>query len=163
MTIRPRTALMALVAALALSPMLIATSVAQEAAKPAKFTLDGDTAVWTVAIRADKTADFEQLMGRLQAALAKSSNPERREQAAGWRVVRLSAPLPDGNVAYVHLVRPVVAGADYTVMQILYDEFPDEARGLYDLYKGAFAKNLSLAVGKTAVDMSAPAPSIAGR
>jgi hypothetical protein len=39
-------------------------------------------------------------------------------------------------------------------MQILYDEFPDERQALYELYRGAFAQNLALAVGDVAVDMS---------
>ena len=62
--------------------------------------------------------------------------------------------MPDGNIAYVHIIQPVVRGADYTIMQILYDEFPDERQTLYELYKGAFAQNLSLAGGSIAVDLS---------
>ena len=128
---------------------------AQDAAQPPKFTFQGDTAIWTVAIRPEKIADFEQVMARLHEALLKSPKPTRQQQAKGWSVVRLSTPLPDGNVAYVHLVRPVIPDADYTVMQILYDELPDERQALYDLYRGAFAKNLSLATGMTIADMSA--------
>jgi hypothetical protein len=48
----------------------------------------------------------------------------------------------------------VVPNADYTVMQILYDELPDERQTLYELYRSAFANNLALAVGDVAVDMS---------
>ncbi|HEY6507697.1 MAG TPA: hypothetical protein VIY56_06765 [Vicinamibacterales bacterium] len=128
---------------------------AQDAAPAHKLTFQGDTAIWTVAIRPEKTADFEQVMARLHEALLKSAQPTRHQQAEGWRVVRLAAPLPDGNVAYVHVVRPVIPEADYTVMQILYDELPDERQALYELYRGAFAKNLSLATGVTIADMSA--------
>ena len=32
--------------------------------------------------------------------------------------MRISKPLGDGNVPYVHIVHPVVTGADYTIMQI---------------------------------------------
>jgi hypothetical protein len=131
---------------------------AQEAARASTLTFPGDTALWTVAIRPDKTADFERVVARLQEALLKSAQPARQQQAQGWKVVRLSTPLPDGNVAYVHLVHPVVADADYTVMQILYDELPDERQALYELYRGAFAKNLSLATGTTIVDLSATTP-----
>jgi hypothetical protein len=116
---------------------------------PPKLTFQGDTALWSVAILPEKTADFEQVMRHLHDALAHSSQPARQQQANGWKVVRLSTPLPDGNVVYVHVVHPVVPGADYTVMQILYDEMPDRRQELYDLYRGAFAKNLSLAMGTT--------------
>ena len=120
---------------------------------PQKLTFGGDVALWTVAIKPDKTADFEQIMTRLRDALMKSPDADRRRQAEGWKVMRLEKPLPDGNIAYVHIVNPVVAGADYTVMQILYDAFPDERQALYEMYRGAFAQNLSLASGKVVLDM----------
>ena len=127
---------------------------AQEAAQPQqqqpaaqKLTFEGDTALWTVAIKPDKTADFEKILAKLQEGLKKSDKPERQQQAAGWKVMRLAKPLPDGNVAYVHIINPVVPGADYTVMQALYDMYPEERQALYEMYRGAFAQNLSLAVG----------------
>jgi hypothetical protein len=47
------------------------------------------------------------------------------------------------------------------VMQILYDAYPNERQQLYDMYRGAFAQNLSLAAGNIVVDMSKPAQAIA--
>jgi hypothetical protein len=129
-------------------------------AKPAgepKFTLEGDTALLSVAINADKTADFERVMARVRQALEMSPDQDRRRQAAGWKVVRLRTPLPDGAVTYVHVIHPVVAGADYTIMRILYDAFPAERQALYELYRGAFARNLSLAQGTVAIDLARPA------
>jgi len=122
--------------------------------QPQRFTIDGDIALWTMAIKPDKTADFEQVMTKLREALSKSSNPMRRQQLAGWKVMRIKNPLPDGNIAYVHVLDPVVPGADYTIMQTLYDEFPEERQALYELYRGAFVANLSLATGTIAVDMA---------
>jgi hypothetical protein len=117
-----------------------------------KFTLDGQAALWTVAIKPDKTGDFERVLARLRQALLMSDKAERRQQAQGWTVLRLMTPLPDGNVAYVHDVRPVVPGADYSVMRILYDAFPDERQTLYELYRGAFVKNVALATGDVVMD-----------
>lgn len=127
---------------------------ATPAATPQAMMLTGDVALWTMAIKADKTADFEGVMTKLREGLTKSAKPERRQQAAGWRVVKVPTPMPDGTIAYVHVINPVVGGADYTIMQILYDEFPDERQALYEQYRGAFAKNLSLAQGPIAVDMT---------
>jgi hypothetical protein len=124
-----------------------------EAESSEKLTFDGDVALWTVAIKPDKTADFEKVLAKLREALQKSSQPDRKQQAAGWKVVKMAQPLPDGTIAYVHVISPVVRGADYTIMQTLYDEFPDERQALYDLYRGAFAKNLSLAVGNVVIDL----------
>ena len=124
------------------------------AAEHQKLTFDGDTALWTVAVKPDKTADFEQIMNKMRAALMKSPDPMRRQQAAGWKVMRMTQPLTDGTIAYVHIVHPVVKDADYTIMQTLYEAFPDERQALYEQYRGAFAKNLSLATGSITVDLS---------
>ena len=123
-------------------------------AAPQKFTLDGEAAIWTVAIKGDKTADFEKIMAKLKEGLTKSESAEKKQQAAGWKLVKMNKPLPDGTVAYVHVINPVVAGADYTVMSNLYEAFPNERQELYDLYRGAFDKNLSLITGSVAVDLS---------
>ena len=133
---------------------------AQEAAQPAapKLTFEGDTALWTVAIKPDKTADFEKIIAKLHEGLNKSEKPERKQQAGGWKVMKLAKPLPDGNIAYVHIINPVVPGADYTVMQALYELWPDERQALYEMYRGTFAQNLSLAVGNM---VAAPAPGAA--
>ncbi len=129
----------------------------QQAAQ--KLTFEGDTALWTVSIKPDKTADFEKILAKLHEGLNKSEKPEQKQQAAGWKVMKLAKPLPDGNVAYVHIINPVVPGADYTVMQNLYDMFPEERQALYEMYRGAFAANLSLAVG----NMVAAAPTAPGQ
>lgn len=118
------------------------------------LTFEGDTALWTMAIKPDKTADFEKVMTRLRDALTQSTDPRRKQQAAGWRVMKISKPLADGTIAYVHIIHPVVQGADYTIMKALYDAFPDERQALYESYRGAFDKNLSLATGSIAIDMS---------
>jgi hypothetical protein len=139
---------------LSLSVPLLAQDPPQHAATAPTLTFNGDIALWTVAIKPDKTADFEAVMRRLRDALMKSADPNRRKQAEGWKVMKLDKPLPDGNIAYVHVINPVVPGADYTVMQTLYDAFPDERQALYDMYRGAFAQNLSLATGSVILDMS---------
>ncbi len=118
------------------------------------LTLQGDVALWTVAIKPDKVVDLEQVLARLRDALTHSGKPERRQQAKGWKVIKIEKPLPDGNIAYVHLISPVVTGADYSVMQVLYDEFPNERQQLYEIYRAAFAQNLALTSGSLVLDMS---------
>jgi hypothetical protein len=117
------------------------------ASHPPPFTMSGDIALWTIAVKPDKTADFEQVLAKLRSALANSSDATRRQQAAGWKVMKIEKPLPDGNIAYVHVISPVVKGADYAVLQTLYDELPNERQQLYELYRGAFAQNLALSAG----------------
>jgi hypothetical protein len=141
---------------IAVGAALCAVAAAQngQPASHQALTFDGDTALWTMAIKPDKTADFEKILARLRTALQKSADPRRRQQAAGWKVMRMTQPLSDGTIAYVHIVQPVVKDADYGIMQTLYDAFPDERQALYEQYRGAFAKNVSLATGSIAVDLT---------
>ena len=43
-------------------------------------------------IKADKTADFEAVMVKLKEALQKSDKPERKQQAASWKVFKSPDP-----------------------------------------------------------------------
>jgi hypothetical protein len=114
----------------------------------------GDVALWTVAIKPDKTADYERVLMRVRDALQNSDDPQRKQQAAGWRVMKMSESLPDGNVAYVHVITPVVPGADYTLLKPIYAQFPSESQEMYQIYRDAFAKNLAVASGTWVIDMS---------
>jgi hypothetical protein len=120
------------------------------------FTFDGEIALWSVSIKPDKTADFEQIMSRVREALMKSEKPERKQQAAGWKVIKGAMPLKDGSIVYTHVIHPVVKGADYTIMSILYEANPDpmEQRKLFEQYRGAFNANLGASAGTVAVDLA---------
>ena len=124
-------------------------------AEPQKFTLEGDVALWSVSIRPDKTADYEQVLTKVKEALSMSQAPEAKQQLAGWKVVKATKPMPDGNIVYTHIITPV-PGADYTILQILYATFTDpaEQKELYEIYRGAFAGNLGISSGTVAVDLS---------
>ena len=126
-----------------------------QAQAPQKLTMEGDLALWSVAIRPDKTADFEKILMKVKEALGKSSAPEAKQQLAGWRVVKMAKPMPDGNIIYTHVITPV-AGADYNILQVLYATFTDpaEQKELYELYRGAFAANLGISSGTVASDLS---------
>ena len=120
------------------------------------LTFEGDIALWSIAIKPDKTADFEQVMSRVREALMQSDKPERKQQAAGWKVVKGATPLKDGSVVYTHVIHPVVRGADYTILAILYEANPDpmEQRNLFEQYRAAFSANLGASAGTIAVDLA---------
>jgi hypothetical protein len=122
---------------------------------PQKLTFQGDIALWSIAIKPDKTADFEQVMTRVKEALAKSERPEAKQQAAGWKVMK-GIKLPDGNIIYTHVIHPVVPDADYTLMTIIYEVFKDPAEQLkiYNLYRDAFGANLGVNMGTVATDLA---------
>lgn len=137
--------------------MLILPAFAQPAAAqqaPQKFTISGDMAVLMVSVKGDKTADYEQVLGKLKDALMKSEAPEAKQQLAGWKIVKTPMPQPDGTIVYLHIITPV-AGADYSVLQNIYQivKDPTEQKAIYDQYVGTGAKNLSLLTGSVALDM----------
>jgi hypothetical protein len=118
-----------------------------EAGKPSPFMFAGDGALVLNYIKADKTADFEMVVGRIKEALAKSEKPERKSQAAGWKIFKAAEPGPGGSVLYVWVVDPVTKGTEYSVSQILTEGFPAEAAMLYktlaDSYSGQAIINLT--------------------
>jgi hypothetical protein len=95
-------------------------------------------------IKPDKTADFESVMAKLKEALQKSEKPERKQQAAGWKVFK--SPDPAGaNVLYVFIIDPAVKGADYQVSNIIAEAFPAaEATEILKKYAEAYAQGMNI-------------------
>jgi len=87
----------------------------QAAAAPAKRVFASDAGLVLNFIKPDKTADFEAVMAKLKEALQKSTKPERKQQAASWKVFKSPEPAAGGNVLYVFVIDPSVKEADYTV------------------------------------------------
>ena len=112
---------------------------AQPAAPAAPvLALDGDVALITILIKPDKTADFELVLNKLKEALAKSDKPERKEQAAGWKVFK-STQMAQGNAVYIMRIDPVVKGQEYDISRLIAEVFPVEVQEIFAKYKEAFA------------------------
>jgi hypothetical protein len=121
-----------------------AAAPAQAAPPPQARVFASDVGIMYNVIKPDKTADFEMVIGKLKEALAKSEKPDRKAQAAGWRVLKQVAPLPNGNVLYIFLIDPAVKDADYTVSRILNEVFPTEVQELFKVYSACFAGGVTL-------------------
>jgi len=111
----------------------------QAAAAPAKRVFSGDSGLVLNFIKADKTADFEAVMGKLKEALNKSDKPERKAQAASWKILKAAEPGAGGSVLYVFIIDPAVKDADYTVSTILAEGFPAEVNTIFKQYADSFA------------------------
>jgi hypothetical protein len=61
---------------------------AQTASPSAARVFGSDAGLVLNFIKPDKTADFEAVMLKLKEALRTSNKPERRQQAASWKVFR---------------------------------------------------------------------------
>lgn len=139
-----------LVTGLALAGALLVSAPAQAqdaAAQPAApaapvLALEGDAAMITVLIKADKAADFEAVLAKLKEALQKSDKPERKQQAAGWTVLKSAATQQvQGNAVYVYqmIINPVVKGTEYDITRLVAEAFPAEVADVFAKYKEAFA------------------------
>ena len=112
----------------------------------------------------DAQDDGKDAYRLLHDALANSDKPERKQQAAGWKIYKSTEPGPGGNVFYVAVINPTLKGADYTVAKILYEVFPTEVQAIFPTYRDSFAAgqnrmNLSLVqdFGTAAHAANAPA------
>src|SRR5438128_771235 len=104
-------------------------------------------------IKPDKTADFEAVMARLKEALQKSEKPERKQQAAGWKVFKSPDPA-GGNALYVFIVDPSVKGADYQVSNIIAESFPGaEANEILKKYAECYAQPMNIVNMNIVVDL----------
>ncbi len=119
-----------------------AYSLAAQQAHGRVFASDAGLIINT--IKLDKTADFEMVMGKLKEALAKSENPIRRQQAAGWKVFRSVESGPNNSVLYMFVMDPTIKEADYTVATILSEAFPTEVQDLYVKFSEAYVSGQSL-------------------
>ena len=134
--------------------MLSATSAFAQAAPaapaakatPAKnpYTFTGDAAITIIVVKADKIADFDMIVNKLQEALQKSTKPERGQQAASWKVYKASEPGPNGSAIYVFIIDPVVKDSDYTPSAILAEGFQEDVRPLYKALSDSLASQTIL-------------------
>src|SRR5262245_6250820 len=99
------------------------TAAAQQPAAPAEptkpvLTINSEAAIITLLIKPDKTADFEVVLNKLKDALNKSEKPERKQQAAGWKILK-SSQMAQGNAVYIMLIDPVVKGQEYDISRLI--------------------------------------------
>ena len=123
---------------------------------PNKTMFTGDVAVMAFSVNPDKTADYEKVLAQLKDALSKSEAPEGKQQLAGWKIIKNAMPNPDGSIVYVHIISPVVKGADYSVMNNIYAAVKDpaEQKAVFDMYRGAMKAPLFVIQGPMVADLS---------
>jgi hypothetical protein len=116
----------------------------QAQAAPTERLFPNDAGLVLQFIKPDATANYEMVMAKLKEALQKSERPERKQQAATWKLFKSADPAAGGNVLYVFVIDPSVKGADYTVSTILAEAFPPaEVNELYKTYADAFAQGMN--------------------
>jgi hypothetical protein len=117
----------------------------QAQAAPTTRVFGSDAGMVLNFIKPDKTADFDMIVAKLKEALQKSPKPERKQQAASWKVFRATEAGANNSVLYVFIIDPSVKGADYTVSNILSEAFPpDQVVALFKQYAESYASGQNL-------------------
>jgi hypothetical protein len=123
--------------------VLALTAVTVEAQQtPNARVFSGGAGLILYTIKPGSTADFETVLNKTKEALAKSEKPERKQQAASWRVYKSDQAAANGNVTYVMIIDPALKEADYNIVNILNEAFPAEIQALFKQYTEAFASGL---------------------
>lgn len=137
--------LMALVLAGAVSVIMASPADAQAPAAPAQRQFNGDGGIILHYIVAEKAADFEAAMAKVKEALMKSPKPERKQQAASWKVFK-AGPGPAGTVLYAFVIDPSVKDLDYAIGAILVEGLGEDGRAFYQQYADSYPKTGSTQV-----------------
>jgi hypothetical protein len=144
-----------LACALALAPAAVfaqdpATAAPAQPAKPEppKVPFTTPSGMLLVQIKPDQTAVFEEMIGKVNAGLAKTEDATLKRLAGGLKFYKSSEPF-GANALYVVVAEPTVPEADYDLFGILYKTLTDEekrAEGFKEMwakYVAAFAAGLS--------------------
>jgi hypothetical protein len=104
-------------------------------------------------VKPESTADFESVLNKTKEALMKSDKPERKQQAASWKVYRFDPPPAAAaaadakpNVTYFMVIDPAVKDADYYIITILAEVFPTEVKTLFESFRNSLASMQPLSV-----------------
>jgi hypothetical protein len=71
-----------------------------------------------VQIKPAQTADFEDMMSKLKAGLAASTDPALKAQTAGFKVYKSKEPF-GANALYVIMIEPATADAEYELIAMM--------------------------------------------
>jgi 23S rRNA G2069 N7-methylase RlmK/C1962 C5-methylase RlmI len=122
--------------------VLAFTAVNAHAQTPNARVFNGGAGLILYTVKAASTADFEMVLNKTKEALGKSEKPERKQQAASWRVYKSDQAGANGNVTYVMIIDPAIKEADYNIVNILNEAFPAEIQALFKAYTESFASGL---------------------
>ncbi len=99
-------------------------------AQPAtpKLPFSTDAGLLLIQIKPDQTAAFEELIAKIKAGAAKSSDATVKQQMSGMKIYKSSEPMAN-NALYVVVVDPAVKNTEYELFAILQKVLtPEELR-----------------------------------
>ena len=132
--------------------VLAFTAVNADAQTPNARVFSGGAGLILYTIKPGSTADFEMVLNKTKEALMKSEKPERKQQAASWRVYKSDQAAANGNVTYVMIIDPALKDADY--VQENTAENLEIKRGVFTLMDAAAKPECILASSTSTIQTS---------
>jgi hypothetical protein len=112
-------------------------------AKPA-LSFTSSAGLLLIQVKPDQTAAFEEMMGKLNAAFAATTDAALKTQAAGFKVYKAGEPMA-GNALYVLVADPASPDTEYYPLQLLAKMMTDDEKrnpdtqALFKKYQETFA------------------------
>jgi hypothetical protein len=129
----------ALVGAAAVLDARQAAPARQEADAAQEYVFAAGAGVLFFHVRPERAADFEAVVAHLGAALDRSADPVRKQQAASWRIYRSAEAVRD-VVIYLFFFDPAIHGADYDPVKVLGEDAPADVAALYERLRSAIVR-----------------------
>ena len=112
-----------------------AAPAAAQPADPFKFSGDGGAIFWL--IKADKTADFETVIGLLRSKMTGATDkPEVKAAGESYKLFKVNGPpAADGSITYITFIDPASKTTSYSPTWILYESGMFERADADSIYK----------------------------
>lgn len=104
-----------------------AAEASSESIAQGDWQFSGERGLLLLFVKTGKDALFTSVLETLRSALAQSPDARRREQARGWRVMKVTGNGPSGTVVYLSVLDPVVHGVNYAPSSIFAEALDGEA------------------------------------
>lgn len=123
----------------------------------AVFAKSATAGLLLVTVKADKVADYEEVIRVLQEGLSKSTDEGRRALGQGWRVFKADSD-PKANAIFIHLIDPVVPQTDYRPSLLLDEILAGASAELLARYRDAIVGSPAMLGMNEFAKMSMPPP-----
>ena len=122
----------------AVSALLMGGTAHAQTPAPTPYMFPGGAGLVLNFIKPDKAADWEGLLEKLKDALKASEKPERKAQAASWKIYKATEQPIKEAVLYLWALESAPADVEYSMVKLMTELFPKEARDMYQQYSDLY-------------------------
>ena len=105
---------------------------------PSPYTFPGGAGLVLNFIKPDNTAEWEAMIDKIVQAMKASENPQRKAQAAAWKILKSTEQPVKEAVLYFWRLEDAPTDAEYSMVKILQELFPKEAAAMYKEYSDSY-------------------------